>query len=501
MKGKPSERLKAFQRAYDRMQFRSDARQYDDLKGVEHDEEHEYQAIRANRMEENLRLLGWSSLLCWALVLLLIVGSVSAHAQMISGFQARGYGGPVGSDVSGDPATLTVVFEGRDEFGQIVQAVVPVEVELSNLNAALNYATFEPNLVNTSYLRGNLATRGVTDIDGDEILSQVSEVTGLPAGGVYLNCTVSGGGTSTITATSVPDCLQKGAGLMDSLGGYTFAFAVADASSGTYPANAAGDDCRLDITWTRVGESFSGSPRTSVLARYRFDMGFNVTNVSQCGSHSLSLVVEDYDGDPLIGLFDTASRHFLIGDVLAASAYVDEVMPPEILDMASQLTEAMEDEEGDYYGCAECIYAGAYDEAPLYWREGYTFAPFGLGIDSDSGGGGGGGFSCEEEATTLACLELPGEDEEVVSDGELGELFVDPLGEATFGAYVDEWALEGFGVAGDCPAPFELELPDRYGGGVMEVPTEDLCYGMQTFLSPILALLAWLAAAVILFRS
>lgn len=443
----------------------------------------------------------YSSLLSWIVVLcLLTTATASAQSSMITPYGLRGYGGPVGSDLNTDPATVTVVFQGRDSFGSLVEAVVPVEIDAVNLDAAINYATFNPNVLDTVYLRETFAELGVTDIDGDGVFSEIVEVTGLPSLSSPFTCVLSPGSVNIGSFATPEECLMEGIAQIDSYGGYDLGGGYSDISAGTFPGNASGDDCRATVSLTVPVGVAHVEAYSVVTFGGKFDAGVNVTSAGDCGTFSAAIEYGDYSGDPLISLVSPVARHWVLGDALAIVAYVEDSTPVEILDTAADLTAALEDEEGDYFECPDCIYPSAYERAPLYWRDGYSFVPGGALNSGGGDTGGGGGLNCEEGADSLACLDTSEWEADAPSEEDLQELVVDPLEGMLFEDFIEDAAFEGYGETRTCPAPFEIERTGILGDGVIEVPVDLLCDTFENYVNPFLMLMAWCCAGMILLR-
>jgi len=442
----------------------------------------------------------------FSVLLVLAVFSLPALAQttMVAPYEGRGYAGPIGSDLGGDPLVVSTVFQGRDFSGELVEAVVPVEIDPINLDPAFNFATFNANIVDTTYLRGVFANAGVTDIDGDGVFSQVGEVAGLPSTWGNYKCRLQPGAVLLGSYANPIDCLHDGFGTLDSYGGYDLEVSYRDANLTLDGSGFDATDCAVVVSLSVPDGVFTPSSKTSVEWSGLFDAGVTVVTAADCGSPSGSITYESYDAAPLISLVPENARHAYLGDVLAAVAYNEEVVPQEWIDTAAALTAQLEDEEGECFEQADCIYPGAYNQAPLYWREGYSFVPGGAlntGGGSGRSGGAGEGFACDEDSTELACLDATTDLPEMPTEAELEGFVVDPFEGELFEDYLDEAAFEGYGETRECPEPFEIERGGIFGTGVIEMPVEPLCEVMETYINPFLMLLAWFAAGIILFRS
>lgn len=336
----------------------------------------------------------------WMLAMVFLALSAFAdmafsQAVMIAPYHARGYAGPLGSDLTGDPVTVSTVFQGRDFVGTAVEAVVPVEMDPVSLDAAFNYATFNPTFVDTSYLRPTFADLGVTDIDGDGIFSQIAEISGLPVGLSTFTCLFNPGSVS-YTATSNPiDCFTEGMSRIDSYDGYDFLAEYTPVVSG-------GTVCRVTLTLSVPDGVYAPSSLDTMVWRANFSPGGTVNVPADCGTVTAAISYETYDGPALLSLLPPDAAHLYLGDVLAVAGYNDDVAPFEWADTAADLTAQLEDEEGPCYEAADCIYVGAYQQTPIFWREGYSFSP---GADLANGGGGG-GLDCSASPDIAACEEI-----------------------------------------------------------------------------------------------
>jgi len=405
---------------------------------------------------------------------------VQARAQMIQGYEAIGYAGPIGSDVVSDPLTLQTAFAGVDYQGDRVYATVPVEVDAISLDAAINYATFNRNLLDTTYLRDVFKAQGVADLDGDNVFSQLafSATQSFSGAGQCYSQNPSGASLVGYLSGSLELCLSTLAAAADDPGNnYSFAVTTSGSTGGTI--------CN-DVYWVYL----SGLP----IARFQKARTKAVGVVCVA---DFTVTIEEYDGDPLISLVAETMRHAVIGDVLAVAAFQPEVLPIEITDKAAELTALLDDPEGECEMDPYCLFPGAYTQQPLYYREGYSFTPGGAFANEESAGGGS-GLTCDEDSTSLACAQIDDSDLTPEEEGTPASLVEDPLAESTIEGLMTENEFDGSEYEGDgCPSPYEIELPASiFGAGqVQQIPMDLMCNFFANVLAPTFTLLAWIVSA------